>query len=213
MINRVTPQQVDDLLPQTQCTQCGYNGCMPYAEAISTGLADINRCPPGGTETISSLATLLGVEAKPLDAECGTHIPRHIADIHPEHCIGCTLCIKACPVDAIVGANKKRHAVIASLCTGCELCIAPCPVDCIDMVLLPGFSEWGKSQADQARVRLHKREVRLVRQREETDARLESKALKKLSNLEAKTEDSEIDKKRAIIEAALKRARARRSSE
>lgn len=213
MTNRVSPQAIDDLLPQTQCTQCGYNGCMPYAEAISAGVADINRCPPGGTETISSLAALLGLEAKPLDAECGTHIPRHIADIQPEHCIGCTLCIKACPVDAIIGANKKRHAVIASLCTGCELCIPPCPVDCIDMTFVPAFSHWGKAEADSARNRLHQRNERLVRQKEENEARLESKALNKLNNLEAQTQGSDLDKKRAIIEAALQRARARRNSQ
>jgi electron transport complex protein RnfB len=121
---------INNLLPQTQCGQCGHPGCKPYAEAIAAGEADINQCPPGGEDTIQALADLLGVEAKPLDAE---EKPPAVAFIREEECIGCTLCIKACPVDAILGAPKLMHTVIADECTGCELCLEPCPVDCIDM--------------------------------------------------------------------------------
>lgn len=203
---------IDDLLPQTQCTQCGFEGCLPYAKALANEEVDLNRCPPGGDATVKALATLLGRSAKPIDSECGVHIPRHIADIQPEHCIGCTLCIKACPVDAIIGANKKRHAVIASLCTGCELCIPPCPVDCIDMVFVDDHSEWGTSQAHAARQRMRDRDERLVRQERENDDRLEAKALHKRDNLGSLTKGDDSDKKRAIIEAALARARARRQN-
>jgi len=136
--------QVDKILPQTQCGQCGFAGCRPYAEAIAAGEADINRCPPGGEATIQSLADLLGVEAKPLDEETGEHsdVPT-VAVIHEEFCIGCTLCIQAWPVDAIVGAAKLMHTVIEKECTGCELCIPVCPVDTITMEPVPKtLSNW-----------------------------------------------------------------------
>lgn len=129
--------QVDALLPQTQCGQCGYAGCRPYAEAIAAGEADINLCPPGGEVTMRSLADLLDREPKPLAPEHGIEKPRLVAIIDEDVCIGCTLCIQACPVDAILGAGKQMHTVIASECTGCELCLPPCPVDCIDMVPEP----------------------------------------------------------------------------
>lgn len=129
--------KIDKLLPQTQCGQCSFAGCRPYAEAIAAGEADINRCPPGGEATIQSLAELLQVEPKPLDEECGVEKPKMLAVIDEERCIGCTLCIQACPVDAILGAAKHMHTVIANECTGCELCVEPCPVDCIDMVEMP----------------------------------------------------------------------------
>jgi electron transport complex protein RnfB len=129
--------QIDNLLPQTQCGQCGFPGCHPYAEAIAAGEADINHCPPGGETTLQSLADLLDRDPKPLDAERGTHKAKCVAVIDENRCIGCTLCIQACPVDAILGAAKLMHTVIASECTGCELCVTPCPVDCIDMVTLP----------------------------------------------------------------------------
>ncbi len=125
--------QIESLLPQTQCGQCSYPGCRPYAEAIANGEA-INKCPPGGESTINALADLLDVEAVPLDAEHGEENIRTVAFIREDECIGCTKCIQACPVDAILGAAKQMHTVIASECTGCDLCVEPCPVDCIDML-------------------------------------------------------------------------------
>src|SRR5512142_554841 len=126
--------KIDAILPQTQCGQCGFPGCKPYAQAIAKGEADINQCPPGGEEGIRKLADLLGREFKPLSGEHGIEKPKSVAFIDEQTCIGCTLCIQACPVDAIVGAAKQMHTVIAAQCTGCELCLAPCPVDCIAMV-------------------------------------------------------------------------------
>ncbi len=126
--------RIDALLPQTQCAQCEYPGCRPYAEAIAAGTAEINRCPPGGPAGIEALATLLGREVIPLDSSLQEHKPALAALIREDECIGCTLCIHACPVDAIVGASRQMHTVIASHCTGCELCLPPCPVDCIDLV-------------------------------------------------------------------------------
>ncbi|MBK8455008.1 MAG: electron transport complex subunit RsxB [Thiofilum sp.] len=126
-------EKIDKLLPQTQCGQCTFPGCRPYAEAIAKGEADINQCPPGGEDTMKALAELLGVEPKPLDAEHEANPIPLVAVIDETICIGCTLCIKACPVDAIVGTSKLMHTVIASECTGCKLCLPPCPVDCITM--------------------------------------------------------------------------------
>lgn len=127
-------EKIDALLPQTQCGQCGFPGCRPYATAISKGDADINQCPPGGQTTIVALADLLGRDPKPLNPENGAEKPKRVAIIDESICIGCTLCIQACPVDAILGAAKQMHTVIAKECTGCELCLPPCPVECIDMV-------------------------------------------------------------------------------
>lgn len=124
---------IDALLPQTQCRRCGYDGCRPYAEAITAGEADINRCPPGGRATVSRLAELTGLADKPLDPECGDASVARVAFIREAECIGCTRCIQACPTDAIVGAAKQMHTVIEADCTGCELCVPACPVDCIDM--------------------------------------------------------------------------------
>jgi len=127
--------QIDALLPQTQCGQCTYAGCRPYAEAIANGEADINQCPPGGETTIVALADLMGVEVKPLNAEHGVEKEQKtVVIIDEQTCIGCTLCIQACPVDAILGAAKQMHTVIKDECTGCDLCIPPCPVDCIHIV-------------------------------------------------------------------------------
>jgi Na+-translocating ferredoxin:NAD+ oxidoreductase subunit B len=204
--------KIDDLLPQTQCRQCGFEGCLPYAKALAAQQADINRCPPGGDATIADLSALLGRPVKPVDPSCGISIERHIASIDPQHCIGCTLCIKACPVDAIVGSSKRRHAVIAELCTGCELCIPPCPVDCIDMVFMPHFSDWTTEQAHAARTRMHQREIRLKRQKAEQAERLEAKAVHKLDELDHSPSPGAADKK-AVIQAALARARARRQAE
>ena len=132
--------RIDAVLPQTQCTRCGYPDCRSYAEAMASGEARINRCPPGGDEGVRELAALLGVSPLPLDPACGHPGPRTVASIDEAHCIGCTLCIQACPVDAIAGAAKLMHTVIAAQCTGCELCLPPCPVDCIEMVAPRG--EW-----------------------------------------------------------------------
>ena len=126
-------EKIEAILPQTQCGQCGYPGCKPYAEAIAEGEADINLCPPGGQEGVAKLADLLGREVKPLDAE---EKPKQVAIIDEQTCIGCTLCIQACPVDAIVGAAKQMHTIVGSLCTGCELCVKPCPVECISMKVI-----------------------------------------------------------------------------
>jgi electron transport complex protein RnfB len=128
--------EIDALLPQTQCTRCGYTGCLPYAEAIARGEADINQCPPGGTETIVALAALTGRPTSPLNRDNGLEAAPTVAYIDEERCIGCTKCLPPCPVDAITGAPRRMHTVIAELCTGCELCVAPCPVDCIIMIPL-----------------------------------------------------------------------------
>ncbi len=136
-------EQIDRLLPQTQCGQCGFAGCLPYAEAIANGEVDINRCPPGGEATIMALSDLLEVEPTPLDNECGIEKSKKLAVIDEKMCIGCTLCIQACPVDAILGAAKHMHTVFSDECTGCELCVDPCPVNCIDMIVVePNPNTW-----------------------------------------------------------------------
>ena len=147
-------ERIDRLLPQTQCAQCGYPGCRPYAQAIALGEADINQCPPGGEAGVRALAELLGREAKPLNPENGSVKPPVVALVVEEDCIGCTKCIQACPVDAIIGAPKRMHTVIPELCTGCELCLPPCPVDCIELVApMPRASEyrWPRPAAAQSR--------------------------------------------------------------
>jgi electron transport complex protein RnfB len=159
--------RIDELLPQTQCTRCGYDACRPYAEAIAAGAADIDRCPPGGEAGIAKLATLLGRGAKPLDASVGAAQAPQVALIDEATCIGCTKCIQACPVDAIVGASKRMHTVIAAHCTGCELCLPPCPVDCITLVPVASFPG-----ADASRERHARRKVRLARDAQERDALL-----------------------------------------
>ena len=132
MANHELALRIDAVLPQTQCTRCGFAGCRPYADAMAAGTADINRCPPGGDPVIAALAALTGRAPRPLDPACGTYEPLQVAVIDEAACIGCTLCIDACPVDAILGAQKRMHAILPSLCSGCELCVPPCPVDCID---------------------------------------------------------------------------------
>lgn len=144
-------EAINEILPQTQCGQCGYPGCKPYAEAIATGAAPINQCPPGGDAGIAALAALLDVPILALNAEHGEIKPKAIARIHEADCIGCTLCIKACPVDAIIGSAKHMHTVIADDCTGCALCVPPCPVDCIEMIEKP--HEWRMPIPDQVPIR------------------------------------------------------------
>jgi electron transport complex protein RnfB len=162
--------KIDDLLPQTQCRQCGYPGCRPYAEAVAAGRAGINQCPPGGEETIRDLAALTGRPVEPLAPEFGVFKPPLAAVIDEAVCIGCTLCIRACPVDAIAGAAKLMHTVIAAECTGCELCIPPCPVDCISMVeTVSPLSR--KERAALARRRYTARNGRLAREKAERDTR------------------------------------------
>ncbi|MWL86769.1 electron transport complex subunit RsxB [Cupriavidus sp. SW-Y-13] len=208
--------RLEALLPQTQCTKCGFDGCRPYAEAMATGQADSNRCPPGGATGIVRLSALLGTAPQPLDPERGIEQPRAVARIDESLCIGCTLCIQACPVDAIVGAAKQMHTVLPDWCTGCDLCVAPCPVDCIAMVPVTGantgWDAWSQEQADVAHARYLSRRVRLVREREENDARLAAKAAAKLEALQTEPVESDAERaaqarKKAIIEAAMARAR------
>nr|WP_300372777.1 electron transport complex subunit RsxB [Methyloprofundus sp.] len=136
-------EQIDALLPQTQCGQCKYPGCRPYAQAVASGEADINQCPPGGEEGVAALANLLGITTKPLNTDFGQPSPPAVAYIIEQDCIGCIKCIPPCPVDAILGASKQMHTVITAECTGCELCVAPCPVDCIIMLPLEhNPSQW-----------------------------------------------------------------------
>jgi H+/Na+-translocating ferredoxin:NAD+ oxidoreductase subunit B len=164
--------QIDELLPQTQCTQCGYNGCRPYAEAIASGTADINQCPPGGTQGVQQLAHLLKAEVKPLNPKHGQEQPRRVAVIIEQDCIGCTKCLPPCPVDAIVGANKLLHTVIEQECTGCELCIAPCPVNCIVMQEPTHPFIWDKTAANHARDRFRAKKRRLEKKEQAKAERL-----------------------------------------
>jgi len=160
-------RRIDALLPQTQCTKCGYDGCRPYAEAVAAGAADIDRCPPGGESGVARLAHLLGRMPNPLDPEGGAYRPPQVAVIDEAACIGCTKCILACPVDAIVGASKLMHTVIAEWCTGCELCVPPCPVDCIALEPVEALPE-----ADLSRARHEARGRRLARDATERAAKL-----------------------------------------
>ena len=209
---------IDAALPQTQCTRCGYPDCRAYAEAIAAG-APINRCPPGGAEGIARLARLTGRPALALDPDNGREGPRQLAVIDEDWCIGCTLCIKACPVDCIVGASKLMHTVVEPQCTGCELCVPVCPVDCIAMIPVTGartgWDAWSAAQADEARERHVFRRDRLARERRENDERLAARAEGKLADLAAAstiTDPAELQRKRAMIEAVLERSRARREA-
>jgi len=210
-------------LPQTQCTRCGYPDCAAYARAMAEGEADLDQCPPGGAEGIARLAQISGRPAKPLNAEHGQEGPRLLAVIDEAWCIGCTLCIKACPTDAIVGSHKRMHTVIEPWCTGCELCIPVCPVDCIALDNASGertgWAAWSTEQAKTARLRYEARQARLQREAREHEARQIAKAETKLADLATHTAvpqdpgtQAELDRKRAIIEAALAKARARQAS-
>ena len=208
--------RLDAALPQTQCTRCGYPDCRGYAQAMADGSADINRCPPGGAEGIARLAALTGRPAQALDPTRGHEGPRALAVIDEAWCIGCTLCIKACPVDCIVGASKLMHTVIDPLCTGCELCVPVCPVDCNAMVPVTGaqtgWQAWSAAQADEARERYAFRQWRLRRDEQEHDERLAARAEAKLADLASHstiTDPAALAAKRAVVEAARQRARAR----
>lgn len=189
--------RIDAVLPQTQCRQCGYAGCRPYADAVARGNADINRCPPGGEDTVKDIARLTGATVKPLDPTCGTPLPAAVAVIDEAACIGCTLCIQACPVDAILGASKRMHTVIAAECTGCRLCIPPCPVDCIAMVntgknVTPAERQ---RRAQYFKARYAARTARLERESSERPA--------------TRHENTVEHRKRTTVERAMQRARQR----
>ncbi|AFK62242.1 ferredoxin [Advenella kashmirensis WT001] len=222
--------RIDAVLPQTQCTQCGYDGCRPYAQALAAGTTLINRCPPGGDAGIEKLAAVLNTPVLPLDESCGQPGPLLVAVIDEAHCIGCTLCIQACPVDAIMGANKFMHTIIPDLCSGCELCVAPCPVDCIAMV--DANRPWTQDDANAARTRHEQRAQRLqlnAAEKEERmhrasaqttaanqqtsalDAHSEQPATHQTDSAQASAPTAE-DAKKAAIALALQRARARRKT-
>ena len=198
--------RIDALLPQTQCRRCGYPDCRAYAKAVATGKTDINRCPPGGEETLQALAKLTGRSAAAgIDPVLGGFTPGRVAVIIEPLCIGCTKCIQACPVDAIVGAAKQMHTVIEALCTGCELCIPPCPVDCIRMQPARGATEGmavpapGSQQADFFRARYRTRSARLAREQAERHAHLHRK------EMAAGVQDEVIARRKAEIAAAVER--------
>ena len=192
--------RIDALLPQTQCGQCGYHGCRPYAEAIAHGAAPINLCPPGGTAGIARLAELLRVPALPLNPDNGVEHPRMLAHIIEADCIGCTKCIQACPVDAIIGAAKLMHTVLDEDCTGCELCVAACPVDCIVLLPMPLEQAADPAHADAARAHFQRHEARMDLQRDERAAELSVRK----SEFDGATE-------RSPVQEALARARARQT--
>jgi electron transport complex protein RnfB len=213
-------EDIDAVLPQTQCTKCGFAGCRPYAEAIAAGQAQINRCPPGGAAGVARLAALLGRPAMPLDPDCGREEPRMAALIDEARCIGCTLCIQACPTDAIVGAAKQMHTVLIEHCTGCELCLPPCPLDCIDMLPLTQLARRGSAVAQREadtpvaehaprwRERYGWRKERLAREREEREQRLAARAQDKLAALVSGGAGRDLERRRAAVRAAIERARA-----
>ena len=194
-----TVERIDALLPQTQCTRCGYPACRAYAEAIAAGEADLNQCPPGGAAGIVALANLLGRAPKPLNPANGVEKPREVAFIDEAACIGCTKCIQACPVDAIVGASKWMHTVLVDECTGCDLCIPPCPVDCITMVPAPDDDRSPSTRADDYRARYVARNARLERESGERAAELAAK--------KAALGDARV----SAVQAAILRARAKKA--
>ena len=215
----MTPQaaRLHAVLPQTQCTRCGYPDCAGYAQAVADGEAQINQCPPGGAEGVTRLAALTGRAALPLNPENGVEGPRLLAVIAEDWCIGCTLCMDACPTDAILGSNKRMHTVIEPYCTGCELCVPVCPVDCIHLEnasgARTGWDAWSDDAAREALDRYDFHRARQERAEAENAQRLQRKAEAKLADLENLTRDAqgaELERKRSVIEAALARARAKR---
>lgn len=202
-------EQINQLLPQTQCTQCGYNGCRPYAEAIANKKAKHNQCPPGGTEGITRLSRLLDIAVLPLNPNNGIEQPRTLAIIDPQHCIGCTLCIQACPVDAIVGAAKKMHVVLEEWCTGCNLCIPRCPVDCIGIIPVgngTGWMNWSQQQADQARMRHQRHNARLAQKslgKTERQPQNANSTNASVLETQAKIENQQM-RKRSLIDKVLR---------
>lgn len=200
--------RIDALLPQTQCTKCGFEGCRPYAQAVAAGDA-INRCPPGGAAGIVKLAALLDRPVVPLDPTCGVEQDRRVAWIDETLCIGCTKCIVACPVDAIIGMAKRMHTVIPTLCSGCDLCIPVCPVDCIEMRPAAPLPAWSDADARAARARHDARRERLEREKVETVRRFERIGVEKLARMETDPADEATRRKRSVVEAAIRRARER----
>lgn len=207
------------VLPQTQCTRCGFPDCAGYAQAMAVGEAEINQCPPGGAEGVARLAGLTGRPPLPLNPANGTEGPRAVAVIDERWCIGCTLCIEVCPTDAILGSNKLMHTVVEAYCTGCELCVPVCPVDCISLENASadrtGWQAWSPAQAAEALQRYEARKSRLERETEQHRTRLESTAAAKLADLPGQAdgaEGAEAAHKRAVIEAALAQARAQKRS-
>ncbi|HTT11966.1 MAG TPA: electron transport complex subunit RsxB [Burkholderiaceae bacterium] len=204
-------ERIDAALPQTQCTKCGFPGCRPYAEAVAAGSAEINRCPPGGAAGIAKLSLISGRPPLPLNPANGVEGPLRRAVIDEALCIGCTLCIQACPVDAIVGAPKVMHAVLASVCTGCDLCVPPCPMDCIALIEVVPRRRWSDDDARAARGAFEQRNLRLARERIEVEERRLAKAIAKLHELETRTDadDGQAVARKARVAAAIERARAR----
>jgi Na+-translocating ferredoxin:NAD+ oxidoreductase subunit B len=209
--------RIDAVLPQTQCTKCGYPSCRRYAIAIAAGEADLNQCPPGGEAGIARLAALLGREAKPLNPANGVERPRRVALIDEARCIGCTLCIHACPVDAIAGASQLMHTVLLEHCTGCELCLPPCPVDCIEMISIEELVRRGAALSEPdpersaARSRYAFRQLRLQRDRSTRTARMRAKSGEPAKHEAVMARLPDVERKRAAVRAALERARARRA--
>lgn len=208
--------RIDAALPQTQCTRCGYPDCASYARAIAAGTAGINQCPPGGAEGVLRLSAITGKPAEPLNPERGVEAPRVLAIIDEAWCIGCTLCIKACPTDAIVGSHKKMHTVIEPWCTGCELCVPVCPVDCIQLENVSGattgWAAWSARQAEQARERYetHRERLPLEGVPDEEGPAVQQTAVAARPT-PAQDEETSKAQRQAAIAAALARARQRRS--
>jgi len=214
------PHLVDAIhqaLPQTQCTRCNYPDCRSYAQAIADGLAGINQCPPGGAEGVARLSALTGQPIQALNPANGAEGPRTVAVIDENWCIGCTLCQPVCPTDAIVGGNKLMHTVIERYCTGCELCLPVCPVDCIDMLAVTeatGWAAWSAQQAQQSLQRYEAHQSRIERMQREHVEHSQAQVQDKLKDLAAHsliTDATELERKRALIEAAMERAKKRRS--